>query len=121
MTITRPNYVSPIARLLAGTAVGFGVLTGCGGAEGPGGSRTNCDLTGCTVTFSRDGTPEVSILGVTARLVGIEGNQATIEVAGQSVLIPVGGESQAEGFTVRVESATDTEVVVRISPGFGGG
>lgn len=121
VTILRPNRVPPIASLLAGTAVGFGVLTGCGGAEEPGGSRTNCDLTGCTVTFSRDGTPEVSILGITARLVGVEGNQARIEVAGQTVSIPVGGESQAEGFTVRVERATDTEVVVRVSPGFGGG
>jgi hypothetical protein len=122
VTITRVPRVSPITRLLAGTAVGFGVLTGCGGgAETPGGSRTNCDLTGCTITFSRDGTPEVSVLGIKAKLVGVDGGQATIEVAGQTVAIPVGGETQAEGFTVNVQRATDTEVVVRVSHGLGGG
>lgn len=131
MTILRTDRVPPITRLLAGpvvraavgTVVGLGVLTGCGGTDsaGPGGSRTNCDLTGCTITFSRDGTPEVSVLGITAKLVAVDGGQATIEVAGQTVAIPVGGQTQTEGFNVGVERATDTEVVVRVSPGFGGG
>lgn len=120
MTILRTYRVPPITRLLAGTAVGFGVLTGCG-TETSGGSRTNCDLTGCTITFPRDGTPEVSILGVTAKLVAVDGGQATIEVAGQRLAIPVGGQTQAEGFTVGVQRATDTEVVVRVSHGLTGG
>lgn len=106
------------AAVLAST---LGLLTACGGGSGGGSggrdsSPTKCDLGGCTVTFVRDGTPEVSILGVTARLIGVQGDQATIEVAGQLITLPVGGETQAEGFTVRVERATDTEVVVRVSP-----
>ncbi|MGQ0481784.1 MAG: hypothetical protein ACT4O0_12280 [Pseudonocardia sp.] len=102
------------AAVLAST---LGLLTACGGGSGGrDSSPTKCDLGGCTVTFVRDGTPEVSILGVTARLIGVQGDQATIEVAGQLITLPVGGETQAEGFTVRVERATDTEVVVRVSP-----
>jgi hypothetical protein len=87
-------------------------LAGCGGQ----GSNTNCALDGCTVTFQRDGTAAVSVLGVEARLLGVEGGAARLEVAGQTVTVPVGGEAAAEGFTVGVERVTDTEVVVRISP-----
>lgn len=92
----------------------LGALTGCGG--GSEGTKTDCGLNGCTVTFPRDGTPSVSVLGINARLVGLENGQANIEVAGQTVSVPVGGETQSDGFTVRVERATDTEVVVRITP-----
>lgn len=125
VTIPRSDRVSPIARLFTGPVigigVGIGVLTGCGGTDpNSPGSRTDCDLTGCTITFSRDGTPEVSVLGITAKLVGVDGGQARIEVAGQTVAVPIGGQSQAEGFTVGVQRATDTEVVVRVSHGFGG-
>lgn len=96
--------------LLALTLLGS---VACGGQ----GSNTQCALDGCTVTFSRSGDAAVSILGVSARLVGVDAGQATLEVAGQTVTVPVGGETQAEGFTVGVESVTDTEVVVRVSRG----
>lgn len=84
---------------------------GCGGA----GSRTNCGIDGCTITFPRSGAAAVSVLGVSARLVGVEQGQALLEVAGQSISVPVGGETQAQGFTVAVESVTDSEVIVRVS------
>lgn len=96
--------------LLALTLLGSAA---CGGQD----SNTQCALDGCTVTFARSGDAAVSILGVSARLVGVDGGQATLEVAGQTVTVPVGGETQAEGFTVGVESVTDTEVVVRVSRG----
>ncbi|MGQ0574186.1 MAG: hypothetical protein ACT4RN_08270 [Pseudonocardia sp.] len=97
------------------------VLAGCGsagdGAGGNGGgSATNCDLAGCTITFQRDGTATVSVLGVQARLVGVDAGTARVEVAGQTITIPVGGTTEAGGFTVGVERVTDTEVVVRVSP-----
>ena len=53
-----------VAPLLAAAVVGA-VLTGCGGQ----GSGTSCGVDGCTVTFARSGAAEVSVLGVTARLV----------------------------------------------------
>jgi hypothetical protein len=117
----------PAAPLLAATALLLIPLTACGsgsgglGTDAGRGSDTSCDLTGCSVTFVRDGTPEVSVLGVPAKLIGVDGDVATIEVAGQRVTLPVGGQAQSDGFTVRLERATDTEVVVRVTHGLGGG
>lgn len=85
----------------------------CGGGEG---SQTNCSFDGCTVTFPRTGPAEVSVLGITAKLAGVEGDIVTMEVAGQTVTVPVGGEASADGFTVGIERVTDTEVVARITP-----
>jgi hypothetical protein len=108
--------VLPLARRGAVTAfavlaLAVGTLSGCGGAD----SQTRCGLDGCTVTFPRDGTAAVSILGVEARLLGVDGGVARLEVAGQTVTVPVGEQTTAEGFTVGVERVTDTEVVVRVS------
>lgn len=86
------------------------VLTaGCGG-----GSNVDCGLDGCTVTFPRSGDTVVSVLGVEARLVGVQDGTAQLEVAGQQITVPVGGQTEAGGFTVGVEQLTDTEVVVRV-------
>jgi hypothetical protein len=88
------------------------LVAGCGGQ----GSQTDCGLNGCAITFPRSGDTSVSVLGVEARLVGVQNGTAQIEVAGQTVTVPVGGEASAEGFTVGVESVTDSEVVVRVRP-----
>src|SRR5690606_24096775 len=53
------------------------VLTGCGGP----GSRTDCGLDGCTVTFPRSGAVAVSVLGVEARLAGVQNGTARLEIA----------------------------------------
>ena len=86
------------------------LVAGCGGA----GSQTECGLDGCTITFPRSGDVAVSVLGVEARLIGVQDGTAELEVAGQKVTVPVGGETQASGFTVGVEQVTDTEVIVRV-------
>jgi hypothetical protein len=99
------------ATALVALALTVGGLAACGGQ----GSNTDCGLDGCTVTFQRSGDAVVSILGIEARLVGVDAGNAQLEVAGQTVTVPVGGEAAAEGFTVGVERVTDTEVVVRIS------
>jgi hypothetical protein len=88
----------------------FALVTGCGG----GGSQTDCGLDGCTITFARSGEAVVSVLGIEARLVGVQDGTAELEVAGQRITVPVGGETEAGGFTVGVERVTDTEVVVRV-------
>jgi hypothetical protein len=87
------------------------LVTGCGG----GGSQTECGVDGCTITFPRSGDAAVSVLGVEARLVAVQDGRATLEVAGQQIIVPVGGETQAEGFTIAVEEVTETEVIVRVS------
>jgi hypothetical protein len=91
------------------------LVAGCGG----GGSQTECGLDGCTINFPRSGDTSVSVLGIEARLVGVQNGTAQVEIAGQTITVPVGGEANAEGFTVGVERVTDTEVVVRVRP-FGG-
>jgi hypothetical protein len=86
------------------------LVAGCRG----GGSNVDCGLDGCTVTFPRSGDAVVSVLGVEARLVGVQDGTAQLEVAGQQITVPVGGQTEAGGFTVGVEQVTDTEVVVRV-------
>jgi hypothetical protein len=88
------------------------LVAGCGG----GGSNTECGLDGCTITFPRNGAAAVSVLGIEAKLVGVNAGTAELEVAGQRITVPVGGETQADGFTVGVEQVTDTDVVVRVRP-----
>ncbi|MGH3932537.1 MAG: hypothetical protein ACRDTF_21470 [Pseudonocardiaceae bacterium] len=102
----------PTVTLLALLALTLGGTTACSSQD----SQTDCSLSGCTVTFQRAGSTEASILGIKAKLIGVEGGNATLEVAGQTVTVPVGGEAAADGFTVRVDQVTDTEVVVRITP-----
>lgn len=89
------------------------VLT-TGAACASAGSQTQCGIDGCTITFPRSGDATVSVLGVDARLVGVQNGAADIEVAGQRVTVPVGGETAAQGFTVGVQEVTDTAVVVRV-------
>jgi hypothetical protein len=99
-------------RLLAAPLLALTVaLSGCGGD----GSNTSCGVDGCTVTFARSGPSEVSVLGVTARLVRVDADVAQVEVAGQTVMVPVGGQTEVGGLVVRVEQITDAQVVIRIS------
>ena len=98
-----------LAPVLA-LAVGLGVLTGCGGS-----GNTSCGTDGCTVTFPRSGDATVSVLGVTARLLRVDADIAQVEVAGTTVMVPVGGQTEVAGLVVRVDQITDTQVVVRIS------
>jgi hypothetical protein len=102
-----------MSRLLAAVLAAFVLAVGttaCGG----GSSQTSCGLDGCTVTFPRSGEAAVSVLGVEARLLGVQNGMADLEVAGQRVTVPVGGETEAGGFLVSVDRVTDTEVVVRV-------
>ena len=98
-----------VAPLLA-LVIAVGALAGCGGGN------TACGTDGCTVTFARSGRTEVSVLGVPARLVRVDADIAQVEVAGQTVQVPVGAQTEiANGLLVGVEKITDTEVVVRIT------
>ncbi|WP_218603883.1 hypothetical protein [Pseudonocardia abyssalis] len=108
--------MSRMHRTVLAALIVLFTVAGCGA----GGSNTDCGLDGCTVTFPRSGDASVSVLGISAQLVGVDAGAATIVVAGQTVTVPVGGETQVEGFAVGVESVTDTEVVVRVRPGAGG-
>jgi hypothetical protein len=103
--LRRGTVVAVLALVIAG-----GSLAGCGG-----GGNTSCGTDGCTVTFARSGSSEVSVLGVSARLVRVDADVAQIEVAGQTVMVPVGGQTEVGGLVVRVQEVTDQQVIVRIS------
>lgn len=100
-----------VAAVLTALVLSF-AAAGCAG----GGSDTSCNLEGCTITFPRSGDSTVSVLGIEATLVGVTDGSAQIEVAGQRVTVPVGGQADAGNVTVGVERVTDTEVVVRVRP-----
>lgn len=80
------------------------------------GASTDCSINACTVTFNRGVNASASILGVKAELVGVQGDQVTLKIAGQSVSVPAtGGQASAEGFNVSVQSVTKDNVIVKIS------
>lgn len=81
------------------------------------GYKSECNVSGCTVTFERGVNAKASILGVEAELVAVEGNQARLKVAGQEVTVPVGETQPADGLSVTVQEITEKNVVVRIATG----
>lgn len=100
-----------VAGGVAALALGTALLAGCG-TEG---ASTDCGLDACTVTFDRGVDASTSVLGVKARLVGVDGNQATVEVAGEQIsLWTEEPATQVAGLEVRLERVDDREVVVRI-------
>jgi hypothetical protein len=100
-----------LSILFAGMVLG--AAAGCGGESS--GTETKCSLSACTVSFDRGVDAQASILGVKAKLVGVKGDQATLEVAGQRVTVPVGGETEAEGFKISVQKITKDQVTVKIA------
>jgi hypothetical protein len=108
--MTRRRLARTLLAPVLAAAVAVGALAGCGGSGG-----TSCSTDGCTVTFPRTGQTEVSVLGVTAKLVRVDADIAQVEIAGQTVMVPVGGQTEVAGLVVRVDQITDTQVVVRVS------
>jgi hypothetical protein len=89
------------------------LLAGCGDEEG---SDVDCNLQECTVTFQRGVDASASVFGVEAKLVEVKDGMVTLDIGGNSVTVPVGGE--AEG--VQVREVTAENVVVVIPHGVGG-
>ncbi|MGI5215365.1 hypothetical protein [Plantactinospora sp. CA-290183] len=111
-----PAYrqMTPVRRaagLFAGLALGAAVLAGCSSE----GTSTDCGLDACTVTFDRGVNAQTSVLGVEAKLIGVDGDKVTIEVAGEQLTLTTGQQAtEVGGLYATVESATAEQVVVRI-------
>lgn len=107
-----------VRRLIAASflicSVSLGVVA-CS-TTGPG-TKSECDLGGCTITFDRGVEAEISVLGVNAELTAVEGNTVTLTVAGRQVAVPVGESRQAEGMNLTVREVTPEQVVVEIATG----
>lgn len=108
MTITSRT---PIARFAAALALAAALLAGCSSE----GASTDCGLDQCTVTFDRSMQGEVSVLGVDAKFIGADGDQVTVEVAGEQLSLTVGQQAaEVGGLSVSLDSVTDTEVAIRV-------
>lgn len=102
-----------LAGLAAAALLGLTLLTACGGGQG---SDVDCGIDQCTVTFDKGVQASASVLGVEAKLVGTEGQQVTVEVAGQRVTLTVGqAATEVAGLQVTLEKVTDTHVMVKIA------
>ncbi|WP_068030494.1 hypothetical protein [Nocardia mexicana] len=109
-----------VRRLLALTL--FALVTSFGvaacSAEGQG-AKSDCNVSGCTITFDRGVNAKASFLGVDAELVAVNGNTVTLKVAGQQVDVPVGETQPADGINLTVQEVTQDKVVVKAATGVG--
>lgn len=91
----------------------LGVLTlvGCDDGEN---TSTDCGLNQCTVTFDRGVDANARVLGVEVTLVRVDGDVATLEVAGEPVQVSVDQSTGVGPVTVSLREITDDAVKVRI-------
>ncbi|MFG2062974.1 hypothetical protein ACGFIK_16310 [Micromonospora sp. NPDC048871] len=109
---TPPTSPRRLAGLLAGLALGAALLAGCSSE----GASTDCGLDACTVTFDRGVEANANILGVEAKLVGVQNDQVTLDIAGEQLTLTVGQQAtEVGGLAVTLDSVTDSQVAVRIS------
>ncbi|MGA6205408.1 hypothetical protein ACPESR_11670 [Nocardia testacea] len=85
-------------------------------ATGPG-ARSECEVSGCTVTFERGVQAKISVLGVDTELTSVQGELVTLSVAGQPVTIPMGESGSVQGLNLTVQEVTQDQVVVRLATG----
>jgi hypothetical protein len=98
--------------LVAALSLGVSACT----ATGPG-ARSECEVSGCTVTFERGVEAKISVLGVDTELTAVEGNVVTLAVGGQPVTVPVGETGSVQGMNLTVQEITQDKVVVRLATG----
>ncbi|WP_200209954.1 hypothetical protein [Micromonospora coerulea] len=100
------------AGLLAGLTLGAALLAGCSSE----GASTDCGLDACTVTFDRGVDASANIFGVEAKLIGAEGDQVTVEVAGEQLSLTAGQQAtEVGGFQVSLDSVTEQQVQIRVA------
>nr|MDT0656560.1 hypothetical protein [Micromonospora sp. DSM 115978] len=99
--------------MAAGLVLGLTLVAGCSSE----GASVDCrvDAT-CDVTFDRKVDAAANVLGVEAKLVAVDGEQVTVEVAGEQVSLWMNEPAtEVAGLAVNLERITSTEVVVRLS------
>ena len=112
-SVTHPTFTARrVAAGFAGLALGMAVLSGCDSQ----GADTDCSINACTVTFDRSAEAKASILGVEAKVVNVDGDKVTVEVAGEQATLTVGqAGTDVGGFQASLQSVTDSQVVVKIA------
>ncbi|MDP9796332.1 hypothetical protein J2S43_004844 [Catenuloplanes nepalensis] len=104
-----------IARAVPAALLGAVLALSLAACSGEG-YDTQCGLDQCTVTFDRGANASASVLGIEAKLVEVQGQVATFEVAGEQIGLTVGqAATEVGGFLVQLESLTDTQAAIEIS------
>jgi hypothetical protein len=98
---------------LAVLLLGVSLLAGCTSSSE--GVDTSCSLSACTLTFDRGSTGSANVLGIDVKLVSADDTQATVDVGGQQVTVPVNGSKDVSGLQVSVPSVTEDKVTVRVA------
>jgi hypothetical protein len=99
--------------LAAGLLLAAAVLTGCSAEGAAVDCRTDAS---CYITFDRTVDGTASVLGVEAKLVGVDGDQVTVEVAGEQISLFMNEPAtEVGGVAVNLEKVTATEVEVRLA------
>ncbi len=98
------------AAAVAAAAHGLAVLAGCTS------DNVDCSLDACTVTLERSVDASASVFGVEAKVVGVDGDKATVEVAGEQLQLTVGQQAaQVGGLQVSLDKVTPENIVLRIA------
>lgn len=101
-----------LAAVALATGLAAGALAGCSGE----GSTASCSTSQCTVTFERSvDKANIKILGVQVELVSATADTVTIKVSDQEVTLNKGESVKVGDFQVKVQSITDSQVVVEVS------
>ncbi|GAB3365510.1 hypothetical protein [Modestobacter lapidis] len=90
--------------------------TSAGGSDAPMSSGVDCSGTSCSVTLAGDGT-EVEVLGTTISLGQVDGDRATISVAGQEASCSQGEEVSAGPLTLECTTVAPDGVTLTASLG----
>lgn len=95
----------------AGLVLAATLLTGCSTQ----GASTNCGTNSCTITFDRGVEASANVLGVEAKLVGVDGNSVTVEVAGEQISLWTDEPAtEVAGLSVKLERVDNREATIRI-------
>lgn len=98
------------ARLLAATALGLAVLSGCTS------ENVDCGLDACTVTLDKSVDASASVLGVEAKFVSANDNTVTLEVAGEQLQLTTGqAAAEVAGLQVALDSVNADTVTFKVS------
>src|SRR5262245_48577749 len=95
--------------------LGLGLLSACSGE----GSQVSCgSVHECTITLDRGVDADASVLGAKVKLVAVNGNQVTVEVAGQQETLTT-GETSANigGLHFTLDKLTDSNVIIKVTTG----
>jgi hypothetical protein len=104
------------ARSIAALAISAGLAAGLAACSSEGAGTSCSSATQCTVTFDRSvADANVNILGVKLTLVSADADSVTLNLAGQDVTIENQQSASAGDLTVKLESITESQIVVAVS------